>query len=131
MWHGVTTEFWTRGTMSANEVRQWTDSYFPTMGLKEVTAASEHGAMYLSSSETGTDTVLSVTATLTLPDQTVQAVLRLGGNTIAEQDVVVAATDATTVSATVASSEISSGAVFQAEFLQGSTSLLSGQMALQ
>ena len=44
--------------MSANEVRQWTDSYFPTLGMKEVTAASPNGAMYLSSSKSGTDTVL-------------------------------------------------------------------------
>jgi hypothetical protein len=130
MWHGVTTEFWIRGTMSANEVRQWTDSYFPTMGLEEVTAASEYGAMYLSSSEAGTDTVLSATATLTVPDQTVRAVLRLDGTTIAEQDVVVAAADATTVSASVESGSIPSGAVLDAEFLQGSTSLLSGQVIL-
>ena len=130
MWHGVTPEFWTRGTMAANEVRQWTDSYFPTMGLKEVTAASEYGALYLSSSKTGTDTVLSAATTLTLPNQTVKAVLRLNGAAIAEQDVVVAATDATTVSATVPSSTISPGDVFQAELLQGDSSLLSGQIAL-
>lgn len=131
MWHGVTPEFWNRGTMAANEVRQWSDSYFPTLGLKEITAASNYGALYLSSSKSGTDTALSVAATLTLPKQTVRAVLRLNGTVIADQNVVVAATDATTVSATVASSKISSGAVFQAEFLQGDTSLLSGQITLQ
>jgi hypothetical protein len=118
MWHG------------ASEVRQWSDSYSPTMGLKEVTAASKYGALSLSSSKSGTDTVLSVAATLTLPNQTVKAVLRLNGSAVAEQDVVIAATDATTVSATVASSKISTGAVFQAEFLQGETSLLAGQTTL-
>jgi hypothetical protein len=131
MWHGVTPEFWDRGTMSANEVRQWSDTYFPTLGLREVTAASEYGALYLSSSETGSDKVLSAAATLTLPDQTVTAILRLNGTVVAEQDAVVATTDATTVNATVASSEAPPGAVFEAEFLQGQNSLLSGQTTLQ
>ena len=131
MWYGVTPEFWDRGTMSANEVRQWSDSYFPTLGLRELTAASEYGALYLSGSEAGADTVLSAAATLTLPDQTVKAILRVNGSVIAEQDVVVATTDATTVNVTVASSEISPGAVFEAEFLQGDSRLLSGQTALQ
>jgi hypothetical protein len=131
MWHGVTPEFWTRGTMSANEVRQWSDTYFPTLGLKEITAASAHGALSLSSSKSGTDTVLNAAAMLTLPDQTVRAILRLNGTAVAEQDVVVAAANATSVSATVPSGQISSGAVFQAEFMQGDRSLLSGQISLQ
>ena len=59
-----------------------------------------------------------------------KAILRVGGSAVAEQDVVVSATDATTVSATVASSKAPSGAVFQAEFLQGTASLLSGQITL-
>jgi hypothetical protein len=131
MWHGVTSEFWTRGTMTANEVRQWSDSYFPTLGMQEVTAASNYGAMYLSTSKSGTDTVLNVAATLTLPDQTVKAVLRLGGSEVATQNVVVAAADATKVTATVPSSKVTSGAVFEAEFLQGDKSLLSGKVTLQ
>jgi len=131
MWSGVTPEFWDRGTMSANQVRQWRESYFPTLGLREVTSASEYGALYLSGSETGADTVLSAAATLTLPDQTVRAVLRLDGSVISEQDVLVSATDSTTVNVTVASSEITPGAVFEAEFFQGDNSLLSGQIALQ
>lgn len=130
MWHGVTPEFWTRGTMSANEVRQWTDSYFPTVGLEEITAASASGAMHLSSSKSGTDTVLNVAAMLTQPSQTVKAILRLGGSAVVEQDVVVAAAEATTVSATVASSQAASGTAFEAEFLQGDRSLLSGKITL-
>ncbi|MBN1607277.1 MAG: DUF5107 domain-containing protein [Polyangiaceae bacterium] len=131
MWHGVTPEFWIRGALSANEVRQWTDSYFPTLGLKDITAASAYGALYLSSSKSGTDTTLNVAAALTLPNQTVKAILRLNGSAVAEQAVVVAAAEATGMSATVASGQISPGAVFQAEFLQGDTSLLSGQITLQ
>ena len=130
MWYGITPEFWNRGTMSANEVRQWSESYFPTLGLREITAASEYGALHLSESATGADTTLSATATLTLPGQTVKAILRLNGGAIAEQDVIVATTDATTVSVTVASSEIAPGAIFEAEFLQGENGLLSGQIAL-
>ena len=92
MWHGITPEFWMRGSMAANEVRQWNQTFFPILGLKGITAASENGALYLSSAKSGSDTVLSVAATLTLPNQTVKAVLRLNGTAVAEQDVVVAAT---------------------------------------
>ena len=131
MWHGVTAEFWTRGTMAASEVRQWTDSFFPTFGLKEVTAASTYGVTYLSSSKSGTDTVLSAAATLTVPKETVRAVLRLNGSSVAEQNVVVSAGDATTVSATVPTGKITSGASFEAEYFLGDTSLLLGKSTLQ
>lgn len=130
MWHGVTPEFWDRGSLAAGEVKHWSDSYFATLGLREVTAASAHGAVYLSSSANGADTVLNATATLTLPDQTVTATLRLNGNVVAEQDVVAAAADATTVTATVPTSDAPPGAVFEVEFTQGNSSLLSGQTTL-
>jgi hypothetical protein len=130
MWHGITPEFWIRGTMAANEVRQWNQTFFPILGLKEITAAGETGAVHLSSARSGSDTVLTAAASLTLPNQTVKAVLRLGGTAVAEQDVVVAATGATTVNATVASSRVSAGAVFAVEFQQGGRSLLAGQMTL-
>jgi hypothetical protein len=131
MWHGVTPEFWSRGTLAANEVKTWSDRYFATLGLQEITAASENGAAYLSSSVSGTDTVLSAATTLTLPNQTVKAVLKLAGAVVAEKDLVVAADAATTVTATVPSSQAASGAVFQAEFLQGDKSLLSAQTTLK
>lgn len=130
MWYGATPEFWARGSMTANEVRQWSDSYFATFGLPEVTAASEFGAVYLSQSTSGSDTVLSAAAALTLPDQTVKAILRLGDAVISEQDVVVAADDATTVTATVPSAELTPGAVFEVEFVRGDTSLLEAQLSL-
>ncbi len=132
MWYGITPEFWNRATLAANEVRQWSDAYVPTLGLQEITAASEYGALHLSASETGTDTMLtlSATATLTLPDQSVHAILRLDGNVIAEEDVVVAAAAATTVSASVPVTDAIAGAVFEAEFLQADTSLLKGQKTL-
>ena len=59
-----------------------------------------------------------------------RAVLRLNGSMVAEQDVVVATTDATTVTTTVASSSAPAGAVFSVELLQGSRSLLTGQLTL-
>jgi len=131
MWHGVTPEFWARGTLAANEVKTWSDRYFATLGLPEITAASEYGAVYLSSTASGTDTVLSAAATLVLPQQTVHAILRLDGTVVAEQDVVVAAAEATTVTATVPSSQLVPGAVFSVELSQGATSLLGGQTTLK
>jgi hypothetical protein len=130
MWHGITPEFWNRATMAASEVRQWSDHYFPTMGLNEITAASEYGALSLTASPIGSGTAPSATATLSLPDQTVHAVLRLDGSVIGEQDLVVESSKATTVSATVADTEMSPGAVFEVEFLQGTSSLIVGRMAL-
>jgi hypothetical protein len=130
MWHGLTPEFWMRGTMAANEVRQWNQSYFPILGLTGVTAASENGALQLSSTKSGSNTALSVAATLTLPNQTLKAVLRLDGTTVAEQDVVVAAAGPTTVSANVPNSQAPAGAVFAVEFLLGTRSLLAGQTTL-
>jgi hypothetical protein len=130
MWHGITPEFWSRGTMAANEVRQWNQSFFPTLGLSAVTAASEKGALQLSSSRSGSDTVLSVAATLTIPNQTVKAVLRIDGSSVAERDVMIAAAGATTVSATVETSRAPAGAVFAVDFLQADRSLLAGQLTL-
>ncbi len=130
MWYGITPEFWDRGAMAAGEIKQWSETYFATMGLREVTAASEYGAMYLSSASIGDQMQLTATATLTLPDQTVKAVLRLDGNVIDEQDVVVASKEPTTVSAMVPSADAAVGAVFEVEFLIGTTSLLAGQAPL-
>ena len=84
----------------------------------------------LTRTESGTDVVLSASSTLTIPGQTVKATLRLDGDVIAEQDVVISGTEATTVSATVPSADVSPGAIFEAELFLGDASLLSGQVAL-
>jgi hypothetical protein len=130
LWHGITPEFWARTQLAANEVRSWSDRYFPTLGLSEITAASDYGAVQLSTSETGAGTVLSATAMLTLPNQTVKAILRLNGTTVAEKDVIVPAAEATTVSAAVPITQAPAGAVFEAEFLQADRTLLSAQRTL-
>ncbi len=130
MWGGITPEFWSRGTMAANEVRQWSECYFPTLGLREITAASEYGAVALSSSESGTDTTLSANFTLALPDQTVRAILSVDGRVVLEREIVVESSEATKVEVTVPTSEAAPGAILEAEFLQGDQSLLSGQIAL-
>ena len=130
MWHGFTPEFWNRGTMSAGEVRKSTTSYFPTLGMKEITSANQSGALFLTNSKSGTNTVLTALATLTVPNQTVKAILRLDGKVIAEKDVLAEAAKATTLELSLASSSVPSGSVFAAEFLQGTTSLLSGQTVL-
>ncbi len=131
MWHGITPEFWDRATLAANEVREWSDRYFPTLGLQEVTAASEYGALFLSSVNGATETTLSVDATLTLPEQTVRAILSLDGALVSEQDVVVLAGETTQVTAPVSSDIVNVGTVFEAEFRLGDQSLLSGQVTLQ
>ena len=129
MWHGVTPEFWSRGTMAANETRTWTDRFFATFGMKEFTTASEYGAVLLSSAPIDSGTELRATATLVLPDQTVHAILKLDGSVVAEKDVVVAAADATKVS--VVAPNAAAGGVFEVEFLQGTKSLLKAQTTLK
>jgi hypothetical protein len=130
MWHGFTPEFWNRGMMSAGEVRKSSTSYFPTLGMKEVTSASEYGALFLSRAKGGTDSLLSAVATLTVPNQTVKAILRLNGSVIAEKELTPEPAKATTVEASVANSAAPTGAVFEAEFRQGDKSLLSGKTTL-
>jgi hypothetical protein len=99
--------------------------------LREITASSEYGAVELSASTSGSDRVLTAKTTLTLPNQTVQAILRLDGTVVAERELVVAAGEADTVSATVPAGQAPAGAVFEAEFLQGGRSLLTGQTTLE
>jgi len=131
MWHGVTPEFWQRDTLTAGEVRTWQDDYFPTMGLREITAASEYGAVHLSVADSGADLVLSALATLTVPSQTVHVILKVNGGVISEQDVLVPTAQPTKVEMLVPSSSITPGTTFSAEFLQGTTTLLSGSRELQ
>src|SRR5690606_8815576 len=38
MGHGITPWFWDRAILAANKVREWSESYFLTMGLREITA---------------------------------------------------------------------------------------------
>jgi len=130
MWHGVTPEFWKRGTLAASEVRTWTDRYFATLGLHDITAASESGAMQLSASTMGSDKRLSVAASLVQPNQMIKAVFRVNGTVVGQQDVVAAAADATKASVSVASSMAPAGAAFEAELLSGDKSLLKGQITL-
>jgi hypothetical protein len=130
MWHGVTPEFWSRGTLAASEVRTWTDRYFATLGLPNITAASENGALYLSTAASGTDTKLDVAASLTQPNQALKAILRINGSSVSEQNVTAAADDATKISATIPTSMAPAGSVFEAELLQGDKSLLKGQLTL-
>jgi len=131
MWHGVTPEFWKRRSLAANEVRTWTDRYFATLGLPDITAANENGALYLSTTTSGSEVALKVAASLNLPNQALKAVLKLNGAVVAERDVTAAAAEATTVSANVPSSMATAGALFEAAFLQGDKQLLSGQIALK
>jgi hypothetical protein len=55
----------------------------------------------------------------------------LNGSSVAEQEVAVAAGDATTVTASVPTSKITAGASFEAEYFLGDTSLLLGKSTLQ
>jgi len=131
MWHGVTPEFWNRGSMAASEVRTWTDHFFSTLGLEEVTAASEYGAVRLSRTVNGTDAVVSALATLNIPGQTVHAVLEIDGATVHEEDVIVDPAQATTVEVTLPATSAPAGATLSAAFRQGASVLLSGEVVLE
>lgn len=131
MWHGVTPEFWNRGAMAASEVRTWTDHFFSTLGLEEVTAASEYGAVHVSRTVSGTDAVVSAIATLTIPGQTVHAVLEIDGATVHEEDVIVEPALATTVEVTLPATAAPAGATAAVEFRQGAVVLLSGEVVLE
>jgi len=131
MWHGVTPEFWQRGAMEAGEVRTWTDHYFPTLELRDISAASEYGAVYLSSTTSGVNAVLSALATLTVPNQTVHAVMKLSGSVVREEDILVSPAEATTLEVSVPASSVLAGAELSIEFSQESRALLTAKIVLQ
>lgn len=130
MWHGVTPEFWDRETMAAGEVRTWRDHYFPTLGMRDVTASSEFGAVHLEGSVAAETYSLHVVATLAVPNQTVHVVLRLGDTVAHEEDVTVPAGSPLELSPGIPSSQVPAGAVYSVEFLLGGTSILTGQIHL-
>jgi hypothetical protein len=130
MWHGITPEFFVRTSLAPGEVREWGDSYFATFGMREITAANEYGAMVLSSQVSGADTTLSVTASLTVPNQTVSVRLLSGGTLLHEEAIVVSESGPTIVSVTAPSSETAPGSIFLVELVQGDSTLLEGQITL-
>lgn len=130
MWHGVTPEFWNRGSMAASEVRAWKDYYFPTFGLREVSASSEFGAVQVSSEESGGEVTLRAVSTLTIPGQTVHALFRVGEAVTLEEDVLVPADGPLELVKKVPSSEVFPGVPFYVEFSQGEQSLLIGGITL-
>ncbi len=74
------------GQMPKRRVMQPHDlQHHAARGRSRPPTASEHGAVYLSRSASGTDSALTALATLTLPDRAVSAVLRLDGAIVAEQ----------------------------------------------
>lgn len=131
MWHGVTPEFWKRGSLAGSETRTWTDRYFATFGLRDITAASEHGALELSASAMGSDRMLELAASLTEPDQALKAIFRIDGAVVGERDVTASAAEATKASVGVPSAMAPAGAVFEAELKRGDASLLKGQLTLK
>ncbi|HYP90491.1 MAG TPA: hypothetical protein VEQ59_20105, partial [Polyangiaceae bacterium] len=94
--------------------------------LPQITAASEHGAIYLSS----TAGALNVAAALTEPNVPVKAIFRIDGNVVGEQSATAAAADATKMTAAVPSSMLKSGAKYEAELMQDDKSLIKGQITL-
>jgi hypothetical protein len=130
MWHGVTPEFWQRDSMAAGEVRSWTDHYLPTFGLREVTAASPHGAVQLTATPIGTDTTLRAVASLTWPGRTVVARLLLDAMVVAQTELVVPADGPVSLDATVPTSMMAGGAQIEAEYTSEGELLLQGELTV-
>lgn len=131
MWHGITPEFWQRTSLASGAVKAWRDHYFPTFGLDEITAASEFGVVHLAQSESGAETVLQATATLTLPGRTVRAVFSLDGAAIGEEEVVVPADASLEVDAAAPTSSITPGTVGSVEFFLAGESLLAATLTFE
>jgi hypothetical protein len=99
------------------------------LGLDEITSANANGALQLTTSAAGDSTVVEVKATLNVPGQNVNAVLRVDGVEVGEQALVVPSTEPATATFTLPKGDVPAGAVLEAEFLEQGTSLLAGQIA--
>ncbi len=87
MWAGVSDEFFQRFELLPNEVRTLEESYFPTVGLREISAASKLGALELDVQTAGSSIELGAKAFVTVPGQTLEAKLSVGDQLLVEQPV--------------------------------------------
>ncbi len=131
MWAGHGREFWVGSTLQPNEIKRWREDFFPTLGLREVTATTENGACHLTAELSGGDYLLTATSFMTIPDQIVTAVLSLDGVVVAEENLNTDPTAPSEVAATVPSSDVTPGSSkIHVEYQQNGTTLLQGEITV-
>jgi hypothetical protein len=82
LWGGVSHEFFTPATLSSGGTKQWTESFLPTSGLDQVTAASAHGAAHVFGQVSGSNVTFSADFFSAHPGGSVTGTLSLDGKTL-------------------------------------------------
>jgi hypothetical protein len=88
LWGGVSHEFFTPATLAAGAGKQWTESYLPTVGLDQVTAASADGAAYVSAQTSGGNVTFAADFFSAHPGVAVTGTLSLDGQALGSSTLV-------------------------------------------
>jgi len=98
LWGGNSYEFFADAVLQPYEVKEWTEYYMPTFGLKNVTNANEKAAAYLDYSIVEEQIDFTAQINATSPGETMRAVLELVGDNnylLLDQNFVCGTTNAT------------------------------------
>lgn len=79
LWGGTSMEFFENAILPAYGQISWSEYYYPTVGLSNVTNASEDAAIYVWADETGDSYVLNSKINTTLVGESLTAILNLKG----------------------------------------------------
>jgi hypothetical protein len=82
LWGGVSHEFFTPTTLSSGGTKQWTESFLPTSGLDQVTAASAQGAAHVFGQVSGSNVTFAADFFSAHPGGSVTGTLSLDGKAI-------------------------------------------------
>jgi hypothetical protein len=78
----VSHQFFTPATLAAGAGKQWTESFLPTVGLDQVTAASADGAAYVSAQASGGNVTFAADFFSAHPGMAVTGTLSLDGHAL-------------------------------------------------
>jgi hypothetical protein len=79
LWGGVSHQFFTPTTLAASASKQWTESFLPTVGLDQVTAASADGAAHVFGQASGGNVTFAADFFSAHPGVAVTGTLSLDG----------------------------------------------------
>jgi len=115
LWGGHSTQFFTPAHIGANETKTWSETYFGTVGLSQITTVNEFAASYLSYARAGDSTEFTARVFTAVPSIPIDVILLLHGageQVLLEQAWTPDPTRASTFTATVPSSSVESAGQF-------------------
>jgi hypothetical protein len=110
LWGGVSHEFFTPATLAAGAGKQWTESFLPTVGLDQVTAASADGAAYVSAQASGGNVTFAADFFSAHPGVAITGMLSLDGQALGSATLVSDPKTPSRFEATQSAASIAAGA---------------------